>query len=224
VNLTHIEACVRKRKGDANAPVLREKEILEESTEFVSFTDLLAMVPGLEMRQAQRLAKNSSQFAEGVSSLNLEEDLEEAAAQAAPEGAEGVLPTGVPSAETAAPQEAASENPPGEQRTSGVATEAHPTGVHLDLPPAPLYPTPGVEAQARFDDGFKNIAERLDRLEKLLAAAAGAAAGDAAADGASSTAEAPQSRWLGSCADTKNFSGGEEVVLRTKHGKVVETG
>ena len=71
VNLTHIEACVRKGRGDAKAPVLREKESLEESTEFVTFPELLDMVPGLEMRQAQRLAKNSTRFAQGVSSLNL---------------------------------------------------------------------------------------------------------------------------------------------------------
>ena len=115
------------------APVLREKEILEESTEFVSFLDLLAMVPGLEMPQAQRLAKNASRFAEGASSLNVEENIEESMAQASaapPGGADGENAEKSPTLQ----EDEAFQTPanyPGEL-PSGLATVAFPAGVWLE--------------------------------------------------------------------------------------------
>ena len=79
--------------------MLREKESLEESKETVSFSELLAMVPGLEMGQAQRLAKNSSRFALGVSSLSLDERVaggQASSLAASPPNAEGQKSTETP--------------------------------------------------------------------------------------------------------------------------------
>jgi hypothetical protein len=220
VTLTHIEACIRSRRGNANAPRLREKERLEEDTEFVTFPQLLAMVPGLEMKQAQRLARNAGQFAEGVSSLSLDESNIGRALES-PVAPSNLAPS--PGHETK-PDVIDTPRPSEPDQPSAVASLAEHVKVELPLPLTPVYPsTRDHETQRIFDEGFKDLSARLGRLEQLLAGIVTESQKEKAESQTSVGAERSSTRWLSGCADHHHYAGGEEVVLRTKNGKVVES-
>ena len=174
VNLTHIEASIRSRRGDAKAPVLREKESLEESTEFVTFPELLAMVPGLEMRQAQRLAKNSNKFAQGVSSLALDERNEDKPSPLPSPKAERQNSTETPQEDGAGNEETEGEplgEPSGEVLSPLPGGESSRTEVLvLGRKQRNSWDASRLERLERLNNLLDD--ERLGRLERILEAAA----------------------------------------------------
>jgi len=235
VNLTHIEASIRSRRGDAKAPMLREKESLEESKETVSFSELLAMVPGLEMGQAQRLAKNSSRFALGVSSLSLDERAaggQASSLAASPANAEGQKSTETPQKDRAGKKDSKSD-PLGEH-SSPEGRRSSVTKASEVLSPLPGGESPGGESSVPQDWTPSRLGrlerrssrlerldkllddKRLDRLERLLAAvAASESAGSRITDfdspiKATPARSAVPSRWLGTCVDQSEV--GKDVL------------